>query len=231
VPLPAATVEAAAASEPLAELASRLADVERERDVLVEELVPKSVEALSPGSELAGLIAQLSSDSPKERKEAVSALFVLSDPRSIPSLVSFLNHNREETTGIKYLFAWYDLFWKLDREAALTFALGEFESNDPERATEAFGELLDHLDRHPASESPMKRLEAVALTNRNALTRTRSKILIQRSHDASEEQKRKQEREAEWEQRRQEIEGQRTEREILLGIERALGIKPPESSD
>ena len=164
------------------ELVTRISDLEREREVLIKELVDDSINVLDPTSELSGLLEQLNDGSAKEREQAVTALFALEDIRSIPSLIAHLNNRRREALNQKYLFQWYDFMWNVDMPSAITFAISELESTDDERISDAFSELM----KAPIEGSEdylremINNLEAIAVTNSNALIRTNAKLVIQR---------------------------------------------------
>lgn len=164
-------------------MAKKISDLERERKALIGQLVTQSVEALDPSSELADLIAQLQYDSDAQRKEAVTGLFNLADSRALPSLMIYFDTQREEAISVMGLFEWYDLFWLLDFEAGLSFALSELESVDARRSGRAFEELQQQFVENSDDDfsGASQHLERIALTNTSSLVRTRAKILISAS--------------------------------------------------
>ena len=189
--IPVPTIDAVENPESLNVLVTRITNLEKERQMLLGQLIDESQKALDPSSELAGLIAQLESDSRDKRKEAIEGLFVLADPRALPSMLIYLNKRREEATEFKYLFEWYDLFWSIDPNTGLAFAISEFESKDPSRTERAYNELFKVLSNETDAqyEPTIKRLETVAITNSNPLIRTRAKVLIERNRNSSDSDK------------------------------------------
>ena len=179
--LPTRMLEAANQVEPLAELANRISDIEREREVLIRQLVSKSVETLEPSSELASLIGQLKAETLEQRERAITVLFDLANSRALPSLVTYLNTHHEEALSIKALFEWYDLFWELDFNFGVSYALEELESSNLARSDRAFEELYSEFvpAKEEAAAPGIERLKTLAFTSPNAVTRTRAKLLIQ----------------------------------------------------
>ena len=216
-------------------LAKRIATLEKERGVLVQELVLRSNRTLEPGSELAGLILQISSNSSRQRMNAAEGLFLLNDSMAIPTLVAYLNSNRAEALNVRFMFEWYEMLLRNDPEAAIVVGINELTSGVPEMAEGAFKVLRKHIWSNIPSIESRQRIESIALTSNDALARTRAKILIQRLEDSADFIA-----EMEAEKTLREEEGKRIEnsrgdrkinrsiRDILLGIESRLRIEVSE---
>ena len=236
LPLPTIETPTGRLDPELRTLRVRIDDLEKEREALVEELVTKSTDTLDPGSELAGLISQVNSDSSRLRMAGAEGLFLLNDPRAVPTLVGYLNAHRKEAINVRHMFEWYDMLWETDPQAAIVVGLNNFVSSEPADAERAYEELYRHIWSNRPSASSLSRIETIALTSENSLIRTRAKLLLQRLAEREAfDESREAERmisEQRHNERMEAIEGmvqQRTVREILLGIEEKLGIEPHET--
>lgn len=84
----------------------------------------------------------------------------------------------------------------------------------------------------------MNRLQALALTSSNSLIRTRAKVLIvqvqkneAKTHENETKMEEDRKRDEDWDNMMEILKSRRSNYEILLGIEEALGIKSSDSSD
>jgi hypothetical protein len=82
-------------SDDVAQLSARLAEVEQQRDQLVQQLTELSLDSLAPESEVGALSAQLQSEEPAARKAAATGLFSIDDPRGAQALMDFYWSHRD----------------------------------------------------------------------------------------------------------------------------------------
>jgi hypothetical protein len=180
-PVPQATIDASSSREEARSLLAKINDLESEKIALVSELAKYAKDALDPKSELFPLVTQLDSSSEKDRVQALDGLFGLRDARCIPHLVAYYNQHTEEATrhpGTE-IWRWFNLLFGMDRQAGIAFTIDVLTGKDEFNATEAYEFLRDsEFDANDAAKVS-DRLREVALRNKDALTRTRAKLLLQ----------------------------------------------------
>jgi|LSQX01.3.fsa_nt_gb hypothetical protein len=181
--LPDATL-AAAGDSALANLASRISDLEMERATLLGELAERSHDALDPKSELASLLTRLSTQAPEERMDAVRGLFDLADPHSFNSLVAYFRANPEEATRTKTIYEWYLLLVALDGKGGVEFMIDELQSDQLINAQWAYERLSDESLSTDLLQHAITQLESVALRSADTVVRTRAKLLVQRFRES-----------------------------------------------
>lgn len=181
VVLPTATIDAALGRKDLAPLAQRINDLEKERRVLLQDLVRQSKGALEPSTELAALVGQLSSPDLALRRQAVLGLFDLRDKQSVPSLLAYQREQPQEATDAPNpsIGEWLSLLWELDPAAAAEFSVLQLESEDKYAARWAYDYLRDSTLSREAMQRLQLPVKALALRSQSTLARTRAKLLLE----------------------------------------------------
>lgn len=159
-------------------LAERVFDLEKERGIILKELSERSTDSLSPESELAGLMSQLSSGNRANRIEALRGLFTLKDVRSIPTLITIYFSNPEGIADIYNIVEWLRLVWELDQKSGAEFSARLLESADESDSKYAYGYLRDEPTGSEVLDAAREPLEVIALTSKSSLARTRAKMLL-----------------------------------------------------
>lgn len=186
--LPQPTLDSTDNTQALGELSSRISELEQERNSLLSQLSKLSVKALSPSSELGGLIRQLEDDDVIERQAAAVGLFELDDPRSISALVAYYWNDRREAGYANLATQHMRFIWRHDHDAGMDFMIKILQADNSQHAKWAYEEILektwlDDFDKY----IPM--MEGIALRSEDALVRTRAKLVIQRRAERVEFQK------------------------------------------
>lgn len=230
--VPSITINASTNPEEVKELSARIFKLENELNQAQSALLIESEGALSPRSELAGLLKSLRSTREEERQNALSALFDLSDPMAIPSMMEYYNTYPKEALSEQAWNGWYYFLRDVDFVVAAEFAINEFEQEGVVAGKYAdmayfFLSQPRALTKIGEYESILNSLKSTALTSSVASARTRAKKLI----ELVEEQR--QEKEVEALERKEEKETNCVEdprklgrdlTEIMLDIEDALKL-------
>lgn len=215
--LPQVTLDATEDAQSMQKLADRISELEKERVQLTQQLSQKAINSLDPESELPILLKQLKSENAEVRKEAITGLFVLKNPISFAPLVAFFKENVEEATkGYNpSIGKWYDFFFELDPHATLELIVEALDSQDEWQSYIVYSwieNFVEDVELVELLDVCRPFLVSLALRSPNSSVRTRAKVMLEKLS----------ERRAELFANGKEKEGERSQREILLNIEKLI---------
>lgn len=169
-----------------ANLSERIAALEAEKQSLVTQLADISRGALSPDSELGGLINQLESDDPVMRRAAADGLFEMGDRRAISAIADYYWRDREEATRSILASKYFAFIWAGDAAFGTNFAIRVLEADNPQHSAWVYEFLRDKVtegvtyENRGTNSELTTALESVALRSKDILVRTRAKLVLQR---------------------------------------------------
>lgn len=217
--LPQVTLEASKDTKSTQELASRITELEDERDQLIQQFSQKAIDSLDPNSELPVLLKQLSSDRLESRQEAINGLFLLKDYRSYAPLVKYFIENTEEATRSHRNYSiwdWYRLFFELNPQSTLELLVNTLDVQDDHMSYVAYERLIDYVTSVELIDTCKPLLESLALRSTNSSARTRAKVMLSLLMEKKDKLLEKERLAAEAPS------DKRSQKEILLRIERIL---------
>ena len=159
-------------------IVERIDALEKERNILLQELASKSQDSLDPKSELMTLISGLSSDNFDIRAKSVRGLFELKDKKAFNSLVAYFHKYPDEATDIEPINGWYDELISINEEAAAEFIVKQLESEMRRHSYWAYDALQTKIREIGALQNITKDLEYIAFRSSSTLARTRAKLLL-----------------------------------------------------
>lgn len=212
--LPQVTLDATEDAQSMQKLADRISELEKERVQLTQQLSQKAINSLDPESELPILLKQLKSEKAEVRKEAITGLFVLKNNISFSPLVAFFKENlKEATSGYNpSISEWYEFFFELDPHATLELLVEALDSQDEWQSYIAYLRIEKFVKSVELFDFCRPLLVSLALRSPNSSARTRAKVMLEKLS----------ERRAELIANGKEKEDERSQREILLNIEKLI---------
>jgi hypothetical protein len=196
--IPQPTRTTTAEPQDVAELSARLEVVEQEKNALVSQIADLSRGALDPSSELGVLVRQLESGDSGERIAAATGLFAINDPRTVQPLVDYYWKHRDEASKVAHSYEFMQRAFS-DRHTGSDFAIRILELDDENDAEWAFKALSEQTNYEDFDQVFRPSVESIALRSKDALVRTRAKVVLQIRDEVVEEKKARAEDEAEWE--------------------------------
>jgi hypothetical protein len=179
----APTVQPQAQSGSAEELSAQIARLEKEKQALVARLGEVSRDALSPTSELGGLLQQLESSDASARSDAAIGLLELRDSRAALPLANYYWRNPDEATGTPGPNRYLNSIFAMDADVGIDFAFRMLQEDKSHRRELAatFLEMLVTTDaKKIEAEKVTSQLQDVALRSKDALVRTRAKLILKR---------------------------------------------------
>jgi len=173
-------------------LSARIATLEHEKQSLVSQLAEISRGALSPDSELGGLIQQLQSNEPARRIAAATGLFELRDARAVDELIGYFWRDPAEATRAANAADYMRFVWQKDRGKGIDFVLSVLQANNELHSRWAYEHLSEVIwDKgvEDGNDALVSALENVALRSQDPLARTRAKLLLQSYAERQEHRK------------------------------------------
>jgi hypothetical protein len=163
------------------DLAAQIASLEKEKQALVTRLGELSRDALSPDSEVGGLLQQLESSDASAQYDAAIGLLELRDPRAALPLANYYWRNPDEATRTTPPQRYLGGILSMDADAGISFALRMLQEDMPYRrevAAEFLGRLVTSDAKKIDADKVASQLQDVALRSKDALVRTRAKLLL-----------------------------------------------------